>query len=130
MPFSRRIGLWTSALPRSSSTTGRRLSAIPPANPFPTGTRTPRSTSSSIPTAAGHQLVRLLVEQQHSARVGGEDRADSRQQNGEELVELEMRKRDVRDHLHVLELCPCALLRLEGACVLDRERGTVGGELQ
>src|SRR5215210_3058915 len=52
IPFSRRIGLSTSACSTSSRITGSRRAATRPAKPRPTGIRTPRSTSSSIPTAA------------------------------------------------------------------------------
>ena len=52
MPFSRRIGLRMSAWSTSSIATGRRSAAIRPAKPRPTGIRTPRSTSSSMPLAA------------------------------------------------------------------------------
>src|SRR5437764_1509742 len=52
MPFSRRIGLSTRSAVTSGRWTGRRSAAIRPANPLPTGIRTPRSTSSSSPFAA------------------------------------------------------------------------------
>ena len=52
MPFSRRIGLRMSAWSTSSIATDWRSAAIRPAKPRPTGTRTPCSTSSSMPLAA------------------------------------------------------------------------------
>ena len=52
MSFSRRIGLRTFEWSTSSMITGRRSAAMRPANPFPTGMRTPWRTSSSIPRAA------------------------------------------------------------------------------
>ena len=56
-----------------------------------------------------HQLVRLLVEQEHRARVRVEDRADPRQQHRKQLVELEVRQRRVDDGLEMLDAASRAL---------------------
>jgi hypothetical protein len=76
------------------------------------------------------QLVRAFVEQQHGAGVGREDRADAGQQHLEQLLELEVGQRRVRDRLDVLEPLARGAFGRECAGVLDRERGAVGGELQ
>jgi hypothetical protein len=76
------------------------------------------------------QVLALVVEQQHRARVGAEDGADPRQQLLEQVFQLEVRERRVRHLLDVLELPADVPLRLVQARVLDRDRGAVGGELQ
>ena len=52
---------------------------------------------------ARDELVRLLVEQQDRARVDLEDLAGADEQRGEQLVELEMRQRGIRDRLQPRE---------------------------
>ena len=79
---------------------------------------------------ARDQLVRLLVEQQHRARVGAQDVADPRQEDAEQLVHLEMRESRVGHRLDVLDPLARGALGLEEARVLDRERGPVGHELE
>ena len=77
-----------------------------------------------------NELVRVFVGEEHCARVGLEDVADSREEHCEQLVELEVSKSRIRDGLHVLDPHPRPALRLEGPCVLDCDRCTVTGELQ
>ena len=79
---------------------------------------------------ARDELVRLLVEQEHRARVGAKDVADPRQEHREELVHLEVRERRVGDRLDVLDPLAGGALGLEEARVVDRERGAVGDELE
>ncbi len=102
-----------------------------PAKPRPTGIRTPRSTSSSIPTAARatSSLARSSSEE-HRAGVRVEDVANAGKKHREQVVELKMRERRIRDGLHVLDPLPRTALRLEGSRMLDRHRCTVAGELQ
>ena len=76
------------------------------------------------------QLVGSLVDEEHRARVRFEDVADAREQHGEQVVELEVRERRIRDGLHVLDPLPRSALRLEGPCMLDCDRCPVTGELQ
>ena len=77
-----------------------------------------------------NQLVGALVDEEHRARVRVEDVADAREQHREQVVELEVRERRIRDGLHVLDPPPRPALRLEGPRMLDRDRRTVAGELQ
>jgi hypothetical protein len=77
-----------------------------------------------------HQFVRALVEEKHGARVRVEDVADARKKHCEQFVELKVRERRIRDRLHMLDLPSRQSLRLEGSCMLDCDRCTVGGELQ
>ena len=79
---------------------------------------------------ARDELVRLLVQQQHRARVRVEDRADARQQDLEQFVELEVGERHVHHRLDVLDPLAGTPLRLEGPCMVDRERCPVGRELE
>src|SRR5215467_12493828 len=84
IPFSRRSGLRTCAWSTSSRITGRFSAAIRPAKPPPTGTRTPCSTSSSMPSAA---------------RVDLEDLSSPLEQRSEELVQAQVRKGGIGDRL-------------------------------
>ena len=79
---------------------------------------------------ARDELLRLLVQQEHRARVRVEDRADARQQDLEQFVELEMGERHVHHRLDVLDPLAGTPLRLERPCMVDRERCPVGRELE
>ncbi len=52
------------------------------------------------------------------------------QQDGEQLLELEVRERLVHHRLDVLDALPRTLLGLESARVGDRGGGAIGGQLQ
>ena len=78
---------------------------------------------------ARDELVPLRVEQEHGARVHSEDVPCAEQERLQQLLQLEMRERDVGDRLHRLEPRPRLLLRLEQPGVVDREGRAVGDEL-
>ena len=104
IPFSRRIGLRTSAWSTSSRITGRRSAATRPAKPRPTGIRTPCSTSSSIPTAA--RATSSFVSSSSSSIAHVSTSRSSRvrsEQRGEQLVELEVRERGVGERLEAAQ---------------------------
>ena len=100
MPFSRRIGLSTSAWSTSSSTMGRRSAATRPAKPRPT-----RDADAALHLLldpdgrAGDKFARLPVQQQHRARVHVEELARPQEERGEQLFEVEMRERGIRQCL-------------------------------
>ena len=77
-----------------------------------------------------YKLVRVLVPQEDRARVGPQDRADARQEHAEQIIERKVGERGVGDGLDVLEPLARPSLGLEGAGVVDRQGGAVGGELQ
>jgi hypothetical protein len=79
---------------------------------------------------ARDELVRRAVEQQDRARVHVEDQRDPLQQLREELLELEVRERDVRDRLEPLEPDPRGPLGRVQPSALDRDRDAVSGELE
>ena len=107
------------------------LGRDPAGEPRPTGMRTPRSTSSSIPTAAratssfasSSSRSTAHVSAWRMSRMRGSSTANS-------SVELEVGERRVRDRLHILDLLSRPALRLERPCMLDRDRRAVAGELQ
>ena len=115
----------------SARTTGRRSAATRPAKPSPTGIRTPRSDLLFDPyTRARDELVAFSIEQEDRARVDVEDELDPREQLGQQLVELEIGERSVRYDLHAFEPPARLALRLEEGCVVDRQCGAVGDELE
>ena len=77
-----------------------------------------------------HELVGRRVEQQDGARVGSEDVADPRQEDRQQVVDLEVRQRGVRDGLDVLDPGARPSLGLEQPRVLDRDGGTIRRELE
>jgi hypothetical protein len=88
-----------------SSTTGHLRFAMLPANPVPTGTRTPCRTSSSNPHGrSGNQLVGAAIAQQHCGGVRVEHRADAGEQFGEEILDVETGQRRVGDGQHIAQL--------------------------
>ena len=93
-----------SAWSTSSMKIARRSAAIRPANPRPTGIRTPCSTSSSIPFAArATSSFGALVEQQERRRVRVQELRHPLQELGQQIVERQVRERDVGDALQRLE---------------------------
>lgn len=76
------------------------------------------------------ELVRGLVEEEDRAGVGAEGIADAREQDGEQLVHLEVRERRVRHRLQLLEAPARRALGLEEPRVVDRERGAIGCEFE
>jgi predicted HAD superfamily phosphohydrolase len=55
---------------------------------------------------ARNQLVGVMVDKEHGAGVRFEDVADPREQHREQVVELEVRERRIRDRLEVLDAPP------------------------
>ena len=131
MPFSRRIGLTMSACSTSGITIARRSAAMRPAKPRPTGIETPCSTSSSIPLAARavrsspfSSSIRIAAVSVFSASVRRSSSAVSmsssdRYASAASVIRWSASRRRRAS----------ALLR-EQVRVVDRDRGTVGGELE
>ena len=104
IPFSRRIGLSTSAASMSSRITGRLPAATRPAKPPPTGIRTPASTSSSIPTAARATSSSVSSSSSRTAQVSTPRMSRIRgSSTSSSVLDLEMRQRGVGDGLEPLK---------------------------
>jgi hypothetical protein len=77
-----------------------------------------------------NQLVGILVDEEHCARVSSEDVADAWEEYREQVVELEVPESRIRDGLHVFDPFPRLAFRLESSCMLDCDRCAITGELQ
>ena len=131
MPFSRRIGLSTSAWSTSSSTIGWASAATP------SGEAAPDRYAHALldlllepDGSAGDELVRLPVEHQHGRGVDLEHVPEPNQQLTHQLVETETDERRLQHSLHLLEPRSATALGLEQPSVLDRETHAVGDELE
>ncbi len=113
IPFSRRRGLSTSAWSTSERDAHPLLDLLLEADGGPCD-----------------QLLPVGVEQEDRAGVRLEDLANPREQNLEQILELEVRQRCIGDRLNVLDPGSRRELGLVQARVLDRDRSPVGHELQ
>ena len=105
MPISHRIGFATVVESTRSSTTGHLRFAMPPANPVPTGTRTPCRTSSSKPHAARATSSSEPPLRSSTAAVSASSTERMRaQQFGKEIVNIETGQRRVGDGEHLAQL--------------------------
>ena len=106
MPFSHRIGFETVVASTRSNRIGTSARGDPrPANPDPSGTRTPSRTSSSIPRAAvATNCPGALVEQQHGGSLRVENLADPAQQFCEQLINVQRGQGCVGQRLKIRQL--------------------------
>jgi len=104
IPFSRSSGFSTSARSTSGRKSGCRSAAIRAAKPAPSGIRTPLFDLLLDPDRRPcYQLAARDVQQQDRDRVDLEQRPRSFEQNRQQVVETQMRKRRIGDQLHTAQ---------------------------
>jgi hypothetical protein len=79
---------------------------------------------------ARDELAPLRVEQEHRARVGPEQDADTQEQLPEQRVEVEVRERRVGDVLELPQSIGVGDLREPGLAVRERPHGHAGGTVR